>query len=75
MPAQAAAGILYADGKGTPQNYAEAARWWNKAAEAGHLLAAGNLSLIYRGGSGVPSDAKLSAKWAKFVEDHAADPR
>ena len=75
VPAQAAAGILYADGKGTPQNYAEAARWWNKAAEAGHLLAAGNLSLLYRGGSGVPSDAKLSSKWAKFVEDHAADPR
>jgi hypothetical protein len=75
VPAQAAVGMMYADGKGTPQNYAEAAKWWNKAAEAGHLLAAGNLSMIYRGGAGVPGDAKLSEKWAKFVTDHGTADR
>jgi TPR repeat protein len=73
VPAQAFLGMMYADGKGTPQNYAEAARWWNKAAEAGHLLAAGNLSLLYRGGSGFPSDAKLSEKWGKFVAERSLE--
>jgi TPR repeat protein len=71
VPAQAAVGIMLANGKGAPQNYPEAAKWWNKAAESGHLLAAGNLALLYRGGSGIPGDAKLSAKWAQFVEDHS----
>lgn len=73
VPAQAAAGILLADGKGVPQNYAEAGKWWTKAAEAGHVLAAFNLALMYRGGTGVPADAKLSAKWGKYVEDHSTE--
>jgi hypothetical protein len=38
-------------------------------------LAAGNLSMIYRGGAGVPGDAKLSEKWAKFVTDHGTADR
>jgi hypothetical protein len=70
VPAQAAVGMMYADGKGTQQNYPEAARWWNKAAEGGHVLAASNLSMIYRGGAGVKGDPKLSEKWAKFVAEH-----
>jgi TPR repeat protein len=70
VPAQAAVGMMYADGKGTQQSYPEAAKWWNKAAEAGHVLAASNLSMIYRGGAGVPSDPKLSEKWAKFAAEH-----
>jgi hypothetical protein len=75
VPAQAAVGMMYADGKGVQQNYPEAARWWNKAAEAGHLLAASNLSMIYRGGAGVPGDPKLSEKWARFVSDHSPAAR
>ena len=43
-PAQAAAGTMFANGKGTPQSYEEASKWWLKAAEAGHMLAAGNLT-------------------------------
>ena len=42
VPAEAALGMMYANGKGTEQNYAEAGKWWSKAAEGGHVLAAAN---------------------------------
>jgi TPR repeat protein len=73
VPAEAALGWMYADGKGVEQNYEEAAKWWTKAAEGGHVLAAENLSLVYRGGSPVKSDAALSAKWGKFWIEHTPD--
>lgn len=46
VPAEAALGMMYANGKGVEQNYAEAGKWWNKAAAAGHLLAATNASMV-----------------------------
>jgi TPR repeat protein len=70
VPAQAALGWMYADGKGVQQDYEEATKWWTKAAEGGHVLASENLSLVYRGGSPVKSDAALSAKWEKFWFEH-----
>ena len=70
VPAEAALGMMYADGKGVQQNYAEAGKWWIKAADGGHVLAATNLSSMYRGVAGFPADAKLSEKWAKFAADH-----
>ena len=63
---------MYANGKGVEQNYAEAAKWWVKAAEAGHLQAASHASMVYRGGAGVPPNPTLSAKWAKVVEEKNA---
>jgi hypothetical protein len=42
VPAQAQLGLMYADGKGVQQNYLEAGKWWAKAAEGGHVLAAAN---------------------------------
>ena len=59
----------YAIGKGVQQNYPEAAKWWLKAAEGGHPLAAQSISMIYRGGAGVKGDQALSAKWAKVAEE------
>jgi hypothetical protein len=40
VPAQAALGMLYANGKGVEQNYGESRKWFVKAAEGGHVLAA-----------------------------------
>jgi TPR repeat protein len=40
VPAQAALGMLYANGKGVEQNYGESRKWFVKAAEGGHPLAA-----------------------------------
>ena len=74
VPAAAAVGMMYAIGKGTQQDYAEAANWWTRAAEAGHTLAATNLSMVYRGVPGVKADSAKSEYWAKFVTDHSTLP-
>jgi TPR repeat protein len=73
VPAEAAVGMMYANGKGVEQNYAEAGKWWIKAAEGGHLLAADNASMLYRSGVGVKPDAELANKWAKFVAEHSSN--
>ena len=39
-------GMMYANGTGTPQDYAEAGNWWAKAAANGHALAAQNLARV-----------------------------
>lgn len=63
VPAQAMLGMLYAIAKGTEQNLPQARVWWQKAADAGHALAARNLPSLYRGAAGVTSDAKLTQKY------------
>ncbi len=45
-PAQAMLGMMYANGTGTLQDYKEAAVWWQKAADQGHVLAAQNLARV-----------------------------
>ena len=37
--AQTSLGLMYDNGKGVPQDYAEAVKWYRKAAEQGHLAA------------------------------------
>jgi TPR repeat protein len=49
-------------GRGVPQDYAEAARWYDKAATAGDPIAQNNLGSLYQNGLGVPKD------YAKAVE-------
>jgi TPR repeat protein len=65
--------MMYANGKGVQQNYAEAGKWWIKAAEGGHLLAADNASMLYRSGVGVPADANVAKKWTKIVADNSSN--
>jgi hypothetical protein len=67
-PAENAVALMYANGKGTKQNYAEATQWWVKAAEAGHVEAAFHASMAYRGTPGVPANKELSEKWARSFE-------
>jgi TPR repeat protein len=45
------------------QNYAEAARWYRKAAEQGVARSQFNLGLIYDNGRGVPQDYAEAARW------------
>jgi len=63
-------GLLYNKGQGVPQDYAEAAKWYLKAAEAkqrGVLRAIAqaqcNLGILYYNGQGVPQDYAEAAKW------------
>ena len=45
---------MYAKGQGTPQNYAEALKWFRLAANQGDADAQYNLGLVYAGSRGVP---------------------
>jgi hypothetical protein len=50
-------------GHGVPQDYAEAAKWYRKAAERGHADAQNELGHAYYNGEGVPRDYAEGAKW------------
>ncbi|MCE2510804.1 MAG: sel1 repeat family protein [Alphaproteobacteria bacterium] len=56
-------GELYRDGKGTDQNYEEAAAWFRKAADDGFLRAYWNLGRMYEEGLGLEQDYVLAFKW------------
>ena len=43
-------GDIYRRGEGVPQNDAEAAKWWRRAAEQGHTKAQYNLGAMYAKG-------------------------
>jgi TPR repeat protein len=38
---------MYHEGKGVPQDFAEAARWYRRAADHGHAMAQYNLGTCY----------------------------
>jgi hypothetical protein len=59
VPAEAALGMLYANGKGVQQNYGESRKWFVKAAEGGHPLAAD--SAKYGRGAPRPAPAKTTS--------------
>jgi len=61
--AQRSLAIFYHTGQGTPQNYAEAARWYQKAARH-DAVAARELGLLFAAGNGVPkSDCEAVRFW------------
>ena len=53
----------YAAGKGTPQSFEEAAKWYRLAAAQGEAHAQFLLGILYATGKGVPHDPEQSAKW------------
>lgn len=61
--AQGRLGYLYMNGKGVPQNYGEAARWYRKAAEQGHAGGAYWLGYLCETGQGVQQSSGEAAKW------------
>ena len=64
MPdAQVNLGSMYDNGRGAPQNYSEAIKWYHRAAEQGHAVAQHNLGCMYKFGKGVPEDHAEAAKW------------
>lgn len=50
-----------------PRDYAEAARWFGKAADAGHTEAQFNLGLMYDNGQGVVQDYVLAHFWLNLA--------
>jgi TPR repeat protein len=51
--AQYSLGIMYHEGQGMSQNYAEAAKWLRLAAEQGYVVAESDLAVMYEMGQGV----------------------
>ena len=56
-------GVLYARGQGVPQDFTEAAKWYQKAAEQGLAEAQYNLGVRYDRGQEVQQDFTEAAKW------------
>ncbi len=56
-------GYIYQEGKGVPQDYVEAVRWYRKAAKQGNAIAQLNLGSMYDKGQGVPQDYTEAVKW------------
>ncbi len=59
---------MYAQGRGVPQDYQEAARWNRKAAEQGLAIAQGQLGVMYALSQGVPNDYVLAHLWLNLAE-------
>ena len=56
-------GLMYDNGQGVRQDYAEAVRWYRQAAEQGHAVAQKNLGVMYYEGRGVRQDLALAQEW------------
>ena len=56
---------MYENSEGVPQDYAEALRWYRRAAEQGDAIAQYDLALMYARGRGVPQDDAEAVKWLR----------
>jgi TPR repeat protein len=61
--AQNSLGVMYRDGRGTPQDYRQAVDWYRKAAVQGYAKAQFNLGLMYAEGLGVEQDYSEAVIW------------
>ena len=62
-PAQHNLGLMYYEGRGVPQDNAEALKWYRLAVAQGDALAQYHLGLMYAKGYGVPQDHIEAHKW------------
>jgi len=62
-------GWLYVLGRGVPQDYEEAVRWFCKAAEQGDSDAQTNLGSLYLLGDRIPQDYTEALKWLRAAAD------
>ena len=62
-------GLMYFNGQGVPQDYAQAAKWFRLAADQGNADAQFHLGLMYYFGEGVSQDDVEAAKWYRLAAD------
>ena len=60
--AQFSLGMMYANGKGVPQDLTQAANWFRKAADQGNADAQANLGAMYAKGKGVSQELDPSRR-------------
>ena len=65
--AQINLGVMYEDGKGVPQDYKKAVKWYKLAAEQGDSRAQVNLGLMYAKGFGVMLDNVSAYVWLNIA--------
>ena len=58
---------MYEFGHGTPENAAEAVRWYRAAAERGNPSAQYNLGAMYADGRGVPENHVIAYAWINLA--------
>ena len=58
---------MYANGRGVPQDDAEAIAWYRRSAEQGNADAQVNLGLMYDQGRGVPQDYVDAHMWLNLA--------
>lgn len=61
--------VMYATGSGVKQDYAAAARWYQKAGEQGYAVAQHNLGTLYENGLGVPRDLHAAKVWYEMAAE------
>ena len=67
--AEYSVGVMYANGRGLPQSFIEAAKWFHRAAEKGQAGAQYDLGVLYAKGQGVKEDSAEAAKWFRKAAD------
>ena len=75
VAAQSAVAMMYANGKGVQQNYAEAGKWWSKAGAAGDLAAARHAWNLYRNGEGAERNMAAANQMAALIGEPIQTPR
>jgi localization factor PodJL len=55
--------VRFAEGKGVATNYEEAAKWYDRAAQAGLIAATFRLGTLYEKGMGVKKDADIARRY------------
>ena len=70
MEAEVALGNLYEAGSVLPQDPAQAAIWYRRAADKGHAGAQMNLAMMYFDGEGVPRDIVQAIAWYEKAAEH-----
>ena len=66
--------LMYAKGRGVPQDFTKAAGWYRKAAEQGDAKAQHNLGCCYELGKGVRKNLTKAVAWfRKAAEQGYAD--
>lgn len=66
-------GVLYINGQGVQQNYAQAASWFRKAAKQSHAEAQYNLGISYYKGIGVQKNYEQACFWLKKAADQGIE--
>ena len=73
--AQILLGVVYDNGRGVPQDDAEAVRWYRLAADQGDAFSQVILGVKYRNGEGTPQDFVEAHMWFNLAAAQSGDNR